>query len=428
MSKKNISRRTFNQLLGAAGAATAVGLAAPSVMAAGKGRVVVIGGGFGGATAANYLKQFDPSLDVTMIEPNKTFVTCPFSNTVIGGLNDISFITQSFDGLRARGVNVVHDMVTMIDAAKKEVTLSSGKTIYFDRCIVSPGIDFKYEAIEGNSAALAETMPHAWKAGPQTSLLRKQLEAMPNGGTFLISPPPNPFRCPPGPGERISLVANYFKQHKPKSKIIVLDPKQKFSKQGLFKEGWAKLYPGMIDYRHQSDDGVVLRVDGDKKTLYTDFGEVTGDVVNLIPAQKAGKIAAIAGLTNDQGWCPINQQTFESTIHKNIHVIGDASVSTPMPKSGFAASTQAKICAGAVVAMLKGEAPGTPKFANTCYSLVSADYGISVAMVYGFADGHITKIKGSGGLSPTGASDSFRKQEANYAEGWYKSITKDIWG
>ena len=230
MSKKNISRRTFNQLLGATGAATAVGLAAPSVMAAGKGRVVVIGGGFGGATAAKYLKQFDPSLDVTMVEPNKTFVTCPFSNTVIGGLNDISFITQSFDALRAQGVSVVHDLVIAIDAAKKEIKLKSGKSLYYDRCIVSPGIDFKYEAIEGNSAALAETIPHAWKAGAQTLLLRKQLEAMPDGGTFLISPPPNPFRCPFGLGEWISLVANYFKQHKLKFKIVVLDPKQKFSK------------------------------------------------------------------------------------------------------------------------------------------------------------------------------------------------------
>ncbi len=426
MSK--ISRRNFNRLLGAAGAATAVGLHAPNVLAAAKSRVVIVGGGFGGATAAKYLNRFDPAIEVTLVEPTKKFVTCPFSNTVIGGLNSMDFITHSYDPMKSRGVKLVHDMVTRIDGANKKVMLAGGGSIEFDRCIVSPGIDFRWGAIDGLSADIAGKIPHAWNAGPQTMLLRKQLEAMPDGGTFLISPPPNPFRCPPGPGERISLVANYFKNHKPKSKIVVLDPKKKFSKQGLFKEGWAKLYAGMIDYHNIDNDGVVRKIDAGKMTLITDFGEFKGDVINFIPPQQAGKVAQDSGLTDKSGWCPIDQKTFESKLMPNVHVVGDAAIASPMPKSGFAASTQAKVCAAAVAAMLAGETPGTPKFVNTCYSLVAPNYGISVAMVYGFANGKIVKIKGSGGLSPTGADEFFREQEAMFAEGWYRSISTDIWG
>jgi len=425
MSK--LTRRTFTRLLGATGAAAAAGIA-PGIAKAASARVVVIGGGCGGATAAKYLKRFDKSIEVTLVEPNTHFVTCPFSNTVIGGLNDIRYITQSYDALRAMGVKVVHDLAAHVDAAKKQVKLASGQTIAFDRCIVSPGIDFKWGAVEGVTEEIIEHVPHAWKAGPQTLLLKRQLEAMRDGGTFVISPPPNPFRCPPGPGERISLVANFFKTHKPKSKIIVLDPKKKFSKQGLFKEGWKKLYDGMIEYRNIDNDGVVRRLDAANKILHTDFGQVQGDVVNFIPAQKAGAIAQISGLADKTGWCPVDHQTFESKIHKNVHVIGDASIASPMPKSGFAASTQAKVCAAAVAAMLKGGSPGTPKFVNTCYSLVGPSYGISVAMVYGFKDGKIIKIKGSGGLSPSGADDLFHEQEAMYADGWYRSISTDIWG
>ena len=426
MSK--LTRRTFTRLLGAGGAAAAAGLAAPGLVRAAGARVVVIGCGFGGATAAKYLKRFDNSLDVTLVEPNTHFVTCPFSNTVIGGLNPITFITQNYDALKAMGVKVVHDLAVQVDAAKKQVKLAQGGSLGFDRCIVSPGIDFKWGAVEGVTPEIVNHVPHAWKAGPQTLLLKNQLEAMADGGTFVISPPPNPFRCPPGPGERISLVANYLKTFKPKSKILVLDPKKKFSKQGLFKEGWAKLYPGMIEYRNIDNDGVVRKLIAEKKTLITDFGEVTGDVVNFIPAQKAGAVAANSGLADKTGWCPVDHRTFESKLHKNVHVIGDASMASPMPKSGFAASTQAKVCAAAVAALLKGEAPGTPKFVNTCYSLVGPNYGISVAMVYGYDGGKIIKVKGSGGLSPSGAEDFFHEQEALYADGWYRSISKDIWG
>jgi len=420
------SRRSFNKALGAAGAISLIS-AAPFA-AAGKSRVVVIGGGFGGATAAKYLGRFDAGIDVTLIEPSTQFITCPFSNTVIGGLNTMAAITHGYGALKKSGVRVVHDMAARIDAKKRVVKLARGGDVPFDRCIVSPGVDFRWNAIDGLGADTIGQIPHAWKAGAQTALLRQQLEAMPDGGVFVISPPVNPFRCPPGPGERISLVANYFKKSKPKSKIIVLDPKDKFSKQALFKEAWAKLYPGMIDYRNLDDDGLVRRVDAAKKTLHTDFGETKGDVVNFIPAHKAGKIAYASGLTDRTGWCPVDHQTFESPLAPHVHVIGDACSADPMPKSGFSASTQAKACAHAVVNLLQGKPPGAPKLMNTCYSLINETYAISIAMVYGYDGNKIVKIKGSGGLSPLGASAEYRRREADYTRGWYHSISRDIWG
>lgn len=424
-----LTRRGFNKGLGATTALGALSLSgiAPAT-AAGKAQVVVVGGGFGGATAAKYIKRFDPKIGVTLVEPSKRFVTCPFSNTVIGGLNTIDYITHGYDALKGLGVEVVHDSAAAVDGAKKQVRLAGGGSIGFDRCIVAPGVDFRWEAIEGLDAGTAARIPHAWKAGAQTLLLRKQLEAMADGGVFVISPPVNPFRCPPGPGERISLVASYFKTAKPRSKIIVLDPKEKFSKEGLFKEGWAALYPGMIEYRNLAEDGLVRRVDPASRTLYTDFGEETGDVVNFIPAQKAGKIAQVSGLADKTEWCPIHPRSFESTLQPGVHVIGDASIAAPMPKSAFTASTQAKVCAEAVVNLLRGAAPGAPKFINVCYSLVGENYGISVAMVYGYRDGKIVKIEGSGGLSPSGATPEFRRREADYTRGWYESIGRDIWG
>jgi len=426
---KNINRRTFNRGLGVTIALGALALPSSTTFAASrKAQVVVVGGGFGGATAAKYIKRFDSSISVTLIEPSTNFVTCPFSNTVIVGLNSIDYITHNYSALKKMGVEVVHDMAAHINGGGKQVKLASGSTISFDRCIVSPGIDFRWEKIEGLDADTSSIIPHAWKAGPQTLLLRKQLEAMPNGGTFVISPPVNPFRCPPGSGERISLVANYFKKAKPKSKILVLDPKKKFSKQKLFKEGWAKLYGGMIEYLNADNDGVVRRVDPKTRTLYTDFDEYKGDVVNFIPSQRAGKIAQFSGLTDKTEWCPVDHLTFESKLVPGVHVIGDASIASPMPKSGFAASTQAKVCADAVVNLIRDRSPVTPKFVNTCYSLVNESYGISVAMVYGFKDGKIIKIKGSGGVSPSGTGTSFREKEANYARGWYESISNDIWG
>lgn len=422
----SMNRRNF--LIATLGAAGAVTLSSYGLTARAKGasaRVVVIGGGFGGATAAKYIRQFDPSVAVTLIDAKADHVTCPFSNLVIAGDKSISDITMNFNDLRNKhDVTVIQGMVTEIDGTGKEVKLADGKTIAYDRLVVSPGIDFRYDRIEGYSPKVASTvMPHAWQAGEQTLLLRKQLEAMPNGGVFLMSAPPNPFRCPPGPYERASLVANYFKKHKPKSKVLILDAKNKFAKKGLFEAGWEREYPGMIEWVSQNMGGEVKSVDPKAMTV-TAADTHHGNVINVIPPQKAGKIAFVAGLTDDSGWCPVNQKTYESTIIPNVHVIGDSAIASPLPKSGFAANSEAKVCAAAVVALLNGRAVPEPTWVNTCYSLVAPDYGISVAAVYQFKDGKTVSVKGAGGVSP---ADNNKHLEALYAQGWYDSITQDIW-
>ena len=421
-----ISRRRFNRFLAATGISSA--LLRPWSATAGKPKVVVVGGGYGGATAATYLKRFDTAIDVTLVEPSTRFFTCPFSNTVIGGINDIAYIARDYQAMRTRGIDVIHERADIVDGEKKKVTLSGGGTLEFDRCIVSPGIDFRWDAIEGLTPDTVSRMPHAWNAGSQTTLLRKQVEAMPDGGTFIISMPIGPSRCPPAAAERISLVAHYLKAHKPKSKIIALDAKQKFSKKELFEAGWGELYPGMIEYHNIDDDGTVHRIDTKTMTLYTDFEEYTGDVINFVPPQKAGQVAVASGLTDKTGWCPVKYLTFESALTPFVHVLGDASIANPMPKSGFAASAQAKVCAAAIAAIFRGESPGTPKFVNACYSLLAPNYGISLASVFDYKDGAVVEAAGSGGLSPPDASSSFRKNEARYAEGWYRAISQDIWG
>lgn len=428
----NISRRDFNKLLATGVAGATLGLFGGSntgLAAAGKRRVVVIGGGFGGAATAKYLKKLDPSISVTLVEPKAAHVTCPFSNWVLADLRTMPQITQTYSTLARRyGINVVADTAIAIDPAKGTVTLKGGRTLGYDRLVVSPGIDFKWSAIEGYSQELAESkMPHAYQAGAQTVLLHKQLHAMKDGGTVLICPPANPFRCPPGPYERASLVAHYLKKNKPNSKVVIIDPKDKFSKQGLFTKGWQRLYPGMIEWRGAATGGKILSVNGAAMTVKTDLGEVKGDVINIIPPQKAGQIAFTAGLTDESGWCPVNPMSFESTIHKNIHVIGDACKAGAMPKSGFAASSQGKVVAAAIVRLLRGQEPAPPSLVNTCYSLIGTDYGISVAGVYQFSPTGIVEIPGSGGLTPIDASDDHLMQEAMFAEGWYNNIVRDIW-
>lgn len=426
----NFTRRNFVRMIGTAGAAYSV-LGWPIIAQAGKssGRVVIIGGGFGGASCARYLSRIAPGVEVTLLERDTKFITCPFSNAVLGGLYDIDFITQSYDALRnVYGVNVIHDNATAIDPSAKKVVLAGGTALEYDHLVVSPGIDFQWGAIEGYDETVSEKIPHAWKAGSQTLLLRRQLEQMPNGGVVIIAPPKNPFRCPPGPYERASMIAHYLKQAKPKSKILIYDAKNKFSKQPLFEQGWQELYPGMIEWIKESDGGDIERVDAKTMTVYPTFGDAQkADVINLIPPQKAGAIASATGLSNDDGWCMVNQRTFESAVHKDIHVIGDAAMANPMPKSGFAASSQGKVCAMAIAARLSGQEMPDPSYVNTCYSLVGPRYGISVAAVYRMGDEGIVSVKGAGGTSPADAPAAFRKDEARYAVGWYKSITSDIW-
>ena len=427
---RNLTRRNFVQMMGTIGAASSV-LGWPIVSLAGKttGRVVVVGGGFGGASCAKYLRRLAPGLEVTLIERDSQFITCPFSNAVLGGLYDIDFITHGYDAMQnSHGVKVVHDSATTIDPGAKTVSLAGGSTLPFDRLVVSPGIDFEWGAIDGYDQAASKVMPHAWKAGSQTLLLRKQLEDMPDGGVVIIAAPRNPFRCPPGPYERASLIAHYLKQAKPRSKILIYDAKDKFSKQPLFEQGWQALYPGMIEWISESEGGAIEGVDVGNMTVHPTFGEPQkADVINLIPPQKAGTIAHAAGLNVEGAWCPVNQRTFESTVHPGIHVIGDAAVANPMPKSGFAASSQGKVCAAAIAAALSGQEMPDPSYVNTCYSLVGPDYGISVAAVYRMGESGIAAVEGAGGVSPKDATAAFRREEARYSVGWYQSITSDIW-
>lgn len=423
------TRRQFIQGLGLSGAGLLVGGCARGPQRAAP-HVVVLGGGFGGATCAKYLRRYDPGLKVTLVERNARYVTCPGSNWVLGGTHRMEDITHDYDALRQRhGVEVVQDTVVGVDPGSRQVRLQGGSSLSYDRLVVAPGIDFRWDAIEGYDEAASEMLPHAWKAGPQTELLHRQLQAMPDGGTVILSVPGNPFRCPPGPYERASMIAHYLTRNKPKSKILILDAKDAFSKQGLFTAGWEALYPGMIEWVAGSQGGAVDRVDAAERTLFTEAGFTRhqGDVVNVIPPQQAGNLARLAGLTNDEGWCPVDQRTFESTVHPQVHVIGDACIAGAMPKSGHSANNQAKMAAAAIVASLAEVELPVPSHVNTCYSLVGPEYGISVAGVYRLEGDSIVSLPG-GGVSPGDAGPEFRQHEARYATGWYASITSDTFG
>jgi sulfide dehydrogenase [flavocytochrome c] flavoprotein subunit len=421
-----ISRRNFNKLIGAAGALPLLGVAACEETSA---RVVIVGGGFGGASAARFLKRMDPKLSVVLIEAGKSFHTCPFSNTVIAGMADMKFIEVGFDALTKMGIQVVNDTVIGIDPAGKTVKTQGGASFKYEKLIVSPGVEMKWGALPGYDMAASEIMPHAWKAGPQTALLRKQLEAMKDGDVFVMSAPPNPFRCPPGPYERASLVAHYLKKNKPKSKVLILDAKDAFSKQGLFTEGWTALYGKMVEWVPASKNGKVVKVDAKGMMVETDFGDkIKGGVFNIIPPQTAGKIAVDAGLTNESGFCPVNLKTFESAKAKDVYVIGDACIAGEMPKSAYSANSQAKVAAGAILAAFAGKSVEPPNQINTCYSLISPDYGISIAAVFAVQDGKLAGVPGAGGVSPAKMPEAVRKKEAEFAYGWYASIRRDSWG
>ncbi len=423
------SRRDLLRFMAAASATPAISACGGRLLRSSpSGRVVVVGGGFGGATAAKYIKRGDPGIDVTLVEPNKTFYTCPFSNLVLAGERSLDSIGHNYRELRdVYGVNVVHAMAEDVDPDARKVRLAGGETLEYDRLLLSPGIDIQWDALEGYGEEAANHAPHAWKAGDQTLLLRRQLEAMDDGGLFLIVAPDNPFRCPPGPYERASLVAHYFSRHKPNSKVLILDAKDNFSKQGLFQQGWQEVHGDRIEWVGRSDDGEVTRVDAQAREVETAFGtRHTADVLNVIPPQKAGFIAERAGVTDASGWVPVRAETFESRQVSDIYVVGDATVAAPMPKSGFAANTQGKVAAAAIVASLTDREPTAPSWANTCYSLIDPEYGISVAGVYGVENDEI--IATSDGLSPMEADSAHRRMEAEYAVGWYNAISQDTWG
>jgi sulfide dehydrogenase [flavocytochrome c] flavoprotein chain len=417
-----MQRREFIKLLGvSAMAGTFPGIA----LAAGKtqGRVVIIGGGYAGATAAKYLRLWGgDQIEIILLEKNTTFVSCPLSNLVLGGSKRISELTFNFSGLDRYNIKRLHEEVTAIEAERRRVVMQSGDELFYDRLIIAPGIDFMWDKLPMlESATAQESVPHAWKAGPQTINLRKQLEAMPDGGNFVLSIPKVPYRCPPGPYERISQVAFYLKNVKPKSKIIVLDANPEIvSKKGLFTKAWADLYPGMVEYHPNSQ---VVEVDVGSRTVKTEFETVKADVLNVIPPQRAGKIAQLAGAANvDKRWCEVDFLTYESKVVPGVHIIGD-SVSAALPKSAHMANSQAKVCAAAIVDLLAGAQPDpVPVFANTCYSFVSDKLAVHVANVYRYDLAKKVMLPAEGG----GVSDKPSEQEGNYAQWWAKNIWSDV--
>jgi len=431
----SINRRDFIKTLGTA--TLAIPLVGHASASGGKARIVVVGGGFGGATAAKYLKIMDPGLDVTLVERNKIHVSCPLSNEVISGHGRYEDLQAGYDSHMKRGIKVMIDDAMAVDPVGKSVALKSGTTLSYDFLILSPGIDFNFRAIEGYSEELANTThPHAYKAGPQTLALKKQLESMQDGQVFVLSVPPGPFRCPPGPYERASQIASYFKHHgKGKCKILIADANDSFSKKGLFEQAWKVHYPGMIEWVAGAAGGKVVKFDAKSNTASSDFNDFKGDVVNIIPPHHAGNIAKNTGLTNDKGWCSVDMLTMESTMHKDIYVVGDSTVHGDLPvygapKSAHMANTQAKAAVAAIIARINGTSAPEPFFVNTCYSIAEKDWGFSVVHIYRAKDGKLIYDQKAGGISPVNMADDDalklqRRLEAEYCVGWFKNIMAD---
>ena len=423
-----LNRRDFLKVSGAGAAVALSGCATQSatpMTAKGNPKVVVVGAGYGGATCAKYIRMWGENVDVTLIEPNDKFVSCPISNWVLGGIKTMDDITMGYENLPKHGIKMVKDYVVGVDTAKRIVKLKGGSTVAYDRLVLAPGIEVRTDMVRGyKEAAAAGKVVHAWKAGPETALLRKQLEAMPDGGVFVMSVPTAPYRCPPGPYERACQVANYFKKAKPKSKIVLLDGNPDVaSKKGLFMSAWNELYAGMIDYR---PNNAPFAVDGNKMIVSTEFDDVKGDVLNVVPVQRAGEVCDMAGVRADANgvWCPVNMGTFESTAVANVHVIGDSAL-TNLPKSGHMATNQAKICAAAIVELLAGRKPDPlPVVANTCYSAISDTQSGYVATVHRYnpEKNNYSAEKG-GGATAKGDEINFA-----YNESWAQNIWADVLG
>jgi sulfide dehydrogenase [flavocytochrome c] flavoprotein subunit len=422
-----MQRRQLVQGLFAGGALTALGGCASMRGTPSSAKVVVVGGGYGGATVAKYVRLFsERSLDVVLVEPNRSFVSCPISNLVVGGARQLSDITVPYDGLRKHGVTIVHDTVASIDLAAKKVRLAGGPEIRYDKLVLSPGVDLMFDGVEGLRQAHADgSVLQAWKAGPETVALHRQLVAMRDGGVFAITIPEAPYRCPPGPYERASVVAAYLKAHKPKSKVLILDANPDVTSKGpLFKKAWTELYGTMVEYRGQHK---ATAVDAKAKTIKFDVhDDVKADVLNVLPPMRAGQVAVQAGLANaNSRWCQVNYLTFESTAAKDVHVLGDAiQIAPAMPKSGHMANAHAKVAAAAIVSQLKGWDVNTkPMLTNTCYSFVSPEEVIHVASVHEYvaAEKTFKAVAGSGGVSAARST-----QEAGYAHSWSRNIWADM--
>ena len=419
MSK--ISRRTFTGLA----TASVATLSMPSISFGALPRVVVIGGGAGGATAARYIaKDSKGGVDVTLVEASKRYYTCFFSNLYLGGFRNYGSIGHNYYGLAVnRGVNVVHEWAVSVDSAAKKVNLGSGNSISYDKLVISPGVDLKYDTINGYSAEAQAHMPHAWKSGTQVQLLRNQVMNMKKGGTFVMVPPPNPYRCPPGPYERVSMIAHQFKKSNPTAKIVILDPKNKFSKQGLFMEGWQRHYPGMIEWIDADTHGGLKNINVSKMEFETDLDTFKADAACVVPGQKAGAIAMAAGVNNGD-WCPIVPASMQSQADENIYVLGDASIAKSMRQSGFSANSQAKVAANHIRGALTGSKVFDARYSNTCWSLVATNDGIKVGASYAAGSEAIDVT--SKFVSKTGEDSALRKATYEESIGWYEGITTDM--
>ena len=392
------------------------------------GRLVIIGGGFAGATLARFAKALEPRLGVTLIEALARYTACPMSNLVLAGERELNQQTFDYKALAEAGVQVIKGYAVDVDGAQQRVMLRGGERVEYDRLVLAPGVQLNFDQLSGYSRQGAQDMPHAWQAGAQTTLLRRQLQAMPDDGLAIISVPPAPYRCPPGPYERASLIASYFKQVKPQARILILDSNDRFSKQALFQQGWRDLYGDTIRWQSVSNDGRVIRVEPANMRVHTDFDTYQPDVANIIPPQQAGDIAHRAGVTDSSGWCPVESVSFESNRQPNIHVIGDAAIAAPMPKSAFAANAQAKVCAIALVRLFRGIRPEPTVLANTCYSYLKPGHAISVAGAYRTDNGEFSAIAAASGASPIDATLALRQQEAAHAADWFSAITEETFG
>jgi sulfide dehydrogenase [flavocytochrome c] flavoprotein subunit len=389
-------------------------------------RIVIIGGGFGGAAAARAARAMLPAAQITLLTDQAKFWMCPGSNSVIAGYTDLASIEVDYSVLKAHGIAVELDPATGIDADTRTVTTAAGRKLVYDKLIMSPGVAFNYDSIEGISLDTIERVPHAWKAGPQTALLRDKLQAIPDGGLFVMTMPPSPYRCPPAPAERACLVADYLKRNKPGARLLILDAKDEFPFQDLFSEAWDLLYPDIIEYRSIADDGIVREVDPETLTAFTDFGEIKADVLNVIPPQTAGRIAVTAGATDETGWCPVDIRTFASTLVPDIYVIGDAALADPLPKAGSTAASQAHVAVEAIAASLNGDPAPVPSWIANCYSLAAPDYGVRLGATYVYENDHV--VRDSTNFSELGASADDHKLDAQYTEAWLQQIKREIWG
>jgi sulfide dehydrogenase [flavocytochrome c] flavoprotein chain len=420
---------TFNRrrFLGGAAALAATGSFPMPALAQAKPKLVVVGGGPGGATVAKYVaKDAGGAVDVTLVEPLRQFTTCFHSNLYLGGFRSFESITHPYDALASKyGVKLVHQAAQAVDREKKSVRLADGSQLAYDRLTVAPGIDIKFDSVPGYSEAASEVMPHAWKPGPQTQLLKRQLDAIADGGVIVMVAPPNPFRCPPGPYERASMMAHVLKAkgHR-RSRIVILDPKETFSKQGLFQEGWEKHYPGMVEWQDPKMHGGIKGVDVSTMTVTTDLASYKAALVNVIPAQMAGRIARDAGLANQSGFCPIDPASMKSANDPNVYIVGDACIPGDMPKSAFSANSQAKVAAMMIRGELTNARTFPARYTNTCWSLIETDDTVKVGGRYEPKDGKIAALETF--VSQKGESAELRRQTQVENMGWYSGIIADV--